>query len=205
MYLPRHFAVSPEETAAMLREGGFGHLVTPGPEGMEVTSLPLLYDEQHHALVGHVARPNPHWRYTSDAESVVIIPGVDAYVTPRYYPSKEETHRVVPTWNYEALHVFGQLIAHDDPDWLRDNVTRLTDRHEAGREAPWKVTDAPEKFIDAQLRGIVGVELSITRVVAKAKFNQNRSAEDRGGVIRGLESGSLAEQATAARMVDHPI
>lgn len=202
MYLPKHFEVSEEDTAALLRKGGFGHLVTPAPDGgMEVTSLPLLYDADRHSLVGHMSRPNPHWRCTAEAESVVIIPGVDAYVTPEYYPSKQRTHKVVPTWNYQVLNIFGQLRAHDDRDWLLDHVTELTDHHESTRATPWKVTDAPEKFIAAQLRGIVGIELSITRVVAKAKLNQNRTAEDRTGVIRGLEQGTRPEQETAAHMV----
>ena len=202
MYLPKNFEVSQDDTAALLRKGGFGHLVTRAPDGsMEVTSMPFLYDADSHSLVGHMARPNPHWRYTAEAESVVIIPGVDAYVSPDYYPSKLETHKVVPTWNYQVLNIHGQLRAHDDRDWLLDHVTKLTDNHESDRSTPWKVTDAPERFIAMQLRGIVGIELSITRVVAKAKLNQNRSAEDRTGVIRRLEQGTRPEQETAAHMV----
>lgn len=202
MYLPKQFEVSKDDTAALLRKGGFGHLVTPAPDGsMEVTSMPLLYDADRHSLVGHMSRPNPHWQYTAEAESVVVIPGVDAYVTPEYYVTKQETQKVVPTWNYQILNVHGQLRAHDDRDWLLDHVTKLTDHHESGRPTPWKVTDAPEKFIAMQLRGIVGIELSITRVVAKAKLNQNRTAEDRTGVIRGLEQGTRSEQETAAHMV----
>ncbi|MGI8306040.1 FMN-binding negative transcriptional regulator [Saccharopolyspora hattusasensis] len=202
MYLPKHFEVSEDDTAALLRKGGFGHLVTPAPDGgMEVTSMPLLYDADRHSLVGHMSRPNPHWQYTAEAESVVIIPGVDAYVTPEYYPSKQQTQKVVPTWNYQILNVYGQLRAHDDRDWLLDHVTKLTDHHENGRPTRWKVTDAPEKFITTQLKGIVGIELSITRVVAKAKLNQNRTAEDRTGVIRGLEQGNFPERETAAHMV----
>lgn len=202
MYLPKQFEVAPDDTEALLRKGGFGHLVTPAPDGsMEVTSLPLLYDADAHSLVGHMARPNPHWRYTADAESVAIIPGVDAYVTPDYYPSKPRTHKVVPTWNYQVLNVYGRPRAHDDPGWLLDHVTKLTDDHEGGRSTPWKVTDAPEAFIAMQLRAIVGIELSITRVVAKAKLSQNRTAEDRTGAIRGLERGTGPERETAAHMI----
>jgi transcriptional regulator len=202
VYLPKNFEVSQDDTAALLRKGGFGHLVTPAPDGsIEVTSMPLLYDADSHSLVGHMARPNPHWQYTAEAESVAIIPGVDAYVTPAYYPSKRKTNKVVPTWNYQVLNVYGQLRAHDDRDWLLDHVTKLTDNHESDRSTPWKVTDAPEKFIAMQLRAIVGIELSINRVVAKAKLNQNRTAEDRIGVIRGLEQGTRPEQETAAHMV----
>jgi transcriptional regulator len=206
MYLPKQFEVSEEDTAALLSKGGFGHLVTPVPDGPpEVTSLPLLYDAESHSLVGHLARPNPQWRYTgldtAEAESVAIIPGVDAYVTPSYYPSKQETQKAVPTWNYEVLYVYGRLQAHDDRDWLREHVTRLTDNHESGRPAPWQVSDAPDRFITSQLKGIVGIQLSISRVVAKVKLNQNRTDADRTGVIRGLEQGTGSEQETAARMV----
>ncbi|MFI5958036.1 FMN-binding negative transcriptional regulator [Cryptosporangium sp. NPDC051539] len=200
MYLPPSFSVPPEQTSELLREGGFAHLVTPAPDGIEVTSLPLIYDEDRHALVGHMARPNPHWKLTADVESVAVIPGPDAYVSPTFYPSKAENPRTVPTWNYEILHVFGRLIAHDDPGWLREQVVRLTDRHEGGRAAPWRVDDAPSAFVDAQLRAIVGVELAITRVVAKAKLSQNRSAADRSGVIRGLAAGTPADRELAARM-----
>lgn len=202
MHLPKQFEVSAEDTAALLSKGGFGHLVTPAPDGsLEVTSMPLLYDAESHSLVGHLARPNPQWRYAGEAESVAIIPGVDAYVTPSYYPSKQETQKAVPTWNYEALYVHGRPHAHDDRDWLREHVTRLTDNHESGRPAPWQVSDAPDRFIASQLKGIVGIQLVITRVVAKAKLNQNRSAADRSGVIRGLAQGTPPEQETAAQMV----
>jgi transcriptional regulator len=201
MLLPEHFALSDEAIASSLRTGGFGHLITPGPDGLEVTSLPLMYNEDNHSLVAHLSRPNPHWKYTDQAESLVILPRTDAYVTPEYYPSKLEHQKVVPTWNYEALYVYGQLEAHDDKQWLLDQITALTKHHEAGREKEWKVTDAPEKFIDMQIRGIVGIELHISRVIGKAKMNQNRSAEDRSGVIRGLEKGTLPEQETAAAMV----
>ncbi|MFF0144755.1 PaiB family negative transcriptional regulator [Amycolatopsis sulphurea] len=201
MYLPKQFEVPAGDAAAALSRGGFAHLVTPVPDGgLEVTSLPLLYDADNHALIGHLARPNPQWRYTGEAESVAIIPGVDAYVTPSYYPSKQDGGKTVPTWNYETLTVHGRLRAHDDPEWLLDHVTRLTDRHETGRAQPWRVTDAPEPFVRAQLRAIVGIELVISRVVAKAKLSQNRTAPDRAGVVRGLAGGSRPEQETAARM-----
>ncbi|GAA3566477.1 FMN-binding negative transcriptional regulator [Amycolatopsis ultiminotia] len=201
MYLPRQFEVSAEDTAALLGRGGFGHLVTPDPDGgLEVTSLPLLYDAERHALVGHLARPNPQWRFTGEAESVAIIPGVDPYVTRAYYPSRQTSAKVVPTWNYTVLTVHGRLQAHDDPDWLLEHVTRLTDHHEAGREAPWRVADAPADFVRGQLQAIVGIQLEITRVVAKEKLNQNRTAQDRAGVVRGLAQGTRPEQETAARM-----
>ncbi|MGO1053459.1 FMN-binding negative transcriptional regulator [Crossiella sp. CA198] len=200
MELSDQFALSAEAIVAALHARAFGHLVTPGPEGLEVTSIPLLYNETNHSLVGHVARANPQWKYTDHAESLAVVPGTDAYVTPEYYPSKPVRPKVVPTWNYEVLYVYGQLEAHEDKDWLLDHVTALTRRHEAGRPTEWQVTDAPEKFIARQLRGIVGVELRIDRVIGKAKLSQNRSAEDRSGVVRGLAKGTLTERATAAAM-----
>ncbi|SHN47535.1 FMN-binding negative transcriptional regulator [Cryptosporangium aurantiacum] len=203
MYVPSHFAVSPGRVAELLRHGGFAHLVTPTADGLVSTPLPLLYDDDagrggHGALLGHVARNNPHWRDLPDTESLAIFAGPDAYVSPGYYASKREHGRVVPTWNYEVLHVHGRLIAHDDVEWLRELVTRLTDAHEAGRDAPWHVTDAPERFIDGQLRAIVGLELVITRVESKAKLSQNRPEADQEGVIAGLTTAG--EVATAAAM-----
>jgi len=201
MILPEHFQLSDEAIAASLSTGGFGHLVTPGPETLEVTSMPLLYNAEKRVIEGHLARANPHWQYTAAGESLVILPRTDAYVTPEYYPSKYVHQKVVPTWNYEALYIYGQLVAHDDKDWLLEHVTALTAQHEAGRAKEWKVTDAPEKFIDVQLRGIVGIELQVSRVYGKAKMNQNRTPEDRSGVIRGLEKGTLPERETAAAMI----
>ncbi|GAA3398312.1 FMN-binding negative transcriptional regulator [Cryptosporangium minutisporangium] len=204
MYVPSHFAVPADRQAELLGRGGFAHLVTPTAEGLVSTPLPLLYDPGRPgrgALLGHVARNNPHWRDLPDTESLAIVTGPDAYVSPGYYATKREHGRVVPTWNYEVLHVHGRLVAHDDVAWLRDLVTRLTDTHEAGRAAPWGVTDAPERFIDGQLRAIVGLELVISRVEAKAKLSQNRSAADQDGVLAGLAASGLpGEAAVAAAM-----
>jgi transcriptional regulator len=116
---------------------------------------------------------------------MVILRGPDAYVTPSWYASKVEHGRVVPTWNYVTAHVYGSLVVHDDPAWVEDLVGRLTRKHEAGREREWAVTDAPPAFVAGQLRAIVGVELRITRIQAKAKLSQNRSAADVDGVVRG--------------------
>jgi transcriptional regulator len=165
-------------------------LITPGPDGLIATFLPLLHQPDaggHGRLLGHVARTNPHWRATEPgAESLVIVRGPDAYVSPSWYPAKQDHGRVVPTWNYVTMHVYGQLIAHDDVDWLRMLVERLTVREEAAFERPWRVSDAPAPYIEGQLRAIVGLELAITRIEAKSKLTQNRSAEDRAGVVAGL-------------------
>ena len=166
--------------------------------------LPFVLDPdagEHGALLGHVARNNDQWRREVVGEALVIVRGPDAYVSPGYYASKREHGRVVPTWNYEVLHVHGRLVAHDDVGWLRELVTRLTDAHEAGRDAPWQVTDAPERFVDGQLRAIVGLELAVSRVEAKAKLSQNRPAADQDGVLAALTASGLpGEAAVAAAM-----
>jgi transcriptional regulator len=197
VYVPTHFALTPEQTASALAAGGFAHLVTPVEGGVVSTPLPLLYDPARHALLGHVARPNDHWQAVPTGDSLAIVTGLDAYVSPSFYASKAEHGRVVPTWNYEVLHVHGVLTVHDDVEWLRGLVTRLTDVHEARREAPWAVTDAPPAYIDGQLRAIVGVELAITRVEGKAKLSQNRSAADQAGVVDGLDGSAVAARMRA--------
>src|ERR1700742_1916253 len=158
MYLPKQFALSDDEADAALAQAGFANLVTHDPSGFLVTPLPLIYNG--HSLVGHVSRANPHWK-ADGHESVAIFSGPQAYISPSFYPTKTETGKVVPTWNYEILNVYGRLVIHDDPEWLLDLVTKLTDRHEAGRREPWQVTDAPADFTQSQLRGIVGMELAI--------------------------------------------
>jgi transcriptional regulator len=196
MYVPAHFAVDDATIAALLADHGAADLITPTAAGLIATMLPFVHDPQageHGALLGHVARNNPHWREPATGESLVIVRGPDAYVTPSWYPAKAEHGRVVPTWNYVTAHVHGRLIVHDDAEWVEALVRRLTNKHEAGAVSPWSVDDAPEKFIGGQLRAIVGFELLITRIEAKAKLSQNRSAADIDGVIDGLrERGDQA-------------
>jgi transcriptional regulator len=200
MYVPRQFALSDEETEAALAQGGFAQLVTHGPSGLMVTPLPLLYDQARHSLLGHVSRANPHWHATG-GESVAIFTGPQAYISPSFYATKSETGKVVPTWNYEVLNVYGRLVAHDDPDWVLKLVTKLTNHHEEGRTEPWQVTDAPETFTRAQLKAIVGVELEISRVEGKAKMSQNQPERNRTGVVAGLkESGEAADHVVADRV-----
>ncbi|MDY6999755.1 MAG: FMN-binding negative transcriptional regulator [Actinomycetota bacterium] len=200
MYTPPPFALTPAETQAALACGGFAQLVSQSDDGLRVTPLPLLYEPVRHSLVGHVARANPHWTAVS-APSVAIFAGPHSYVSPSLYATKAETGRVVPTWNYDVLAVHGHLVAHDDADWLRELVTRLTDHHEHGRAQPWRVSDAPEPFIEGQLRGIVGVELVISRVEGKAKMSQNQPDRNRAGVVSGLASSpDPAAQAVAERV-----
>lgn len=188
MYVPAHFEMPPDDQRVLLVGVRAADLVTVSDRGMVATFLPLLYDADRHVMLGHVARNNDHWRAAGgEVESLVILHGPDDYVSPNWYATKREHGRVVPTWNYTTLHVYGRLIAHDDAEWLRALVTRLTNQHEAGQAAPWHVTDAPGRYIEGQLRAIVGLELVISRVEAKAKLSQNRSAADRAGAVAGLE------------------
>jgi transcriptional regulator len=200
MYIPPKFALSEADTRAALAAAGFAHLVTHAGNGMLVTPLPLLYDPARHSLVGHVARANPHWKAVG-AASVAIFSGPHAYISPAFYATKRETGKVVPTWNYDILTVHGHLVAHDDPDWLGDLVGRLTERYEQDRDQPWQVSDAPEAYVAGQLKGIVGVELTITSVEGKAKMSQNQPDRNRDGVIAGLrESPDPGDHAVADRI-----
>jgi transcriptional regulator len=200
MYTPAKFAVPDEGITAALAEARFAHLVTHTAAGLVVTPLPLMYDAERRALIGHVARANPHSQ-AADAESVAIFAGPQAYVSPSLYATKAETGKVVPTWNYDVLTVHGHLRIHDDAEWLLDLVTRLTELHERDRAQPWQVTDAPSTFTSAQLKAIVGISLPVERIEAKAKMSQNQPARNRAGVIDGLAaSKSAADQAVSARV-----
>jgi transcriptional regulator len=191
MYTPKAFEVTdlPMLQAAM-KQSDLATLVTLTSSGLVATHLPVLLDEtrgQYGTLSGHVSRANLQWKETDPAtEALVIFLGLDTYVTPNWYPAKRETGRVVPTWNYGAIHAYGHVNFFEDAEPLRTLVTNLTNRHEAQFPAPWKVTDAPAAYIDSQLKAIVGFELEIVRLEGKQKFNQNRSVEDRMGVIKGL-------------------
>ncbi|MBJ7340647.1 FMN-binding negative transcriptional regulator [Mycolicibacterium sp.] len=188
MYVPNHFAPDDEAVHELLSRNGAADLVTVGPMGLEATLLPFVYDRARATLQGHFARNNEHWRHVDGREALVIVRGPDYYVTPSWYASKAEHGRVVPTWNYVVAHVHGTATIHDDTAWLGDLVRRLTEHHEGRRPAPWSVDDAPERFIDGQLRAIVGIEVAIDRVEAKFKLSQNRPAADVDGVIAGLRA-----------------
>jgi transcriptional regulator len=205
MYIPPKFALSDADTRAALARGGFAHLVTHTAGDLHVTPLPLLYDADRHSLIGHVARANPHWKATGDTSdtSVAIFAGPHAYISPGWYATKQEAGKVVPTWNYEVLVVHGTLHAHDDPEWLSDLVTKLTEEHEQNRAEPWRVTDAPEAFVRGQLKAIVGIELAITTVEGKTKMSQNQPERNREGVVAGLrQSAQPGDHAVAARVAD---
>jgi transcriptional regulator len=199
MYIPRLFALSDEEIDAALAQADFANLVTHDPSGFLVTPLPLIYDG--HSLIGHVSRANPHW-HADGCASVAIFSGPHAYISPSLYATKAETGKVVPTWNYEILNVYGSLVVHDDADWVLNLVTRLTNRHEQHRAEPWQVTDAPADYTRAQLRGIVGIELAIAKVEGKAKMSQNQPERNRTGVVAGLKESDAPQDQLVADRID---
>jgi transcriptional regulator len=204
MYIPAHFTPDAATVDSLLRNHGAADLVTLTAEGLVATMLPFVYEPPteadkaagaHGALLGHLARNNDQWKLDAVGESLVIVRGPDAYITPGWYASKVEHGRVVPTWNYVTAHVYGRLVVHDDPVWTEALVRRLTTKHEAYRDHPWSVDDAPRAFIEGQLRAIVGIELEITRIEAKAKLSQNRPPADVEGVIAGLRERGDKEMA----------
>lgn len=197
MYLPGHFAAPEQLTQQLLRQAQLVDLVTATDRGLWCTPLPVLFEPgagepgaggpgRHGVLLGHVSRANEQWQLPVVGEAMVIVRGGDGYVSPSWYATKRRTGKVVPTWNYLQASVYGELVVHDDAEWTGALVRRLTERQEAGRATPWSVDDAPAEWVAGALKAIVGLELRITRIVAKAKLSQNRSAEDVAGVIAGF-------------------
>lgn len=205
MYMPKHF----EETRVpalheLIRAHPLGALVTLTPAGLDANHIPFEVDPEpapFGTLRGHVARANPVWRESRDAQVLVIFQGPSTYISPAWYPTKQESGKVVPTWNYAVVHAHGALRVIDDRAWLRAFVETLTDRHEAGRATPWHVTDAPADYIDSMVGGIVGLEVAVIRLVGKWKVSQNRPAQDRAGVVEGLSREGGEEAAAMAEMV----
>jgi transcriptional regulator len=220
MYLPRHFTVTDlAQIAAFVDAAQSADLVTFDGTKPVSTLLPVIWDrpefaatatdldgvavpESYGRLLGHIAIANDQWKTAlPGAQALAIVHGPQAYISPSWYESKPRHGRVVPTWNYEAVHMTGTVAFHQDTEWLRGFVTRLTERHEGGRAHPWAVSDAPPEYIDGQLRAIVGVELTITTIEAKQKLSQNRSALDREGVVAGLSREPGPGAATIAAVM----
>lgn len=207
MYLPAHFAETrTEELHRILEENPLGSLVTHTAAGLDANHLPFEFDPARGpqgVLQAHIARANPLWKeITGEAEVMVIFRGPHGYVSPSWYPSKHETHRHVPTWNYEVVHAHGRLRFVEDEKFVRGIVARLTRRHEAGEPHPWKMGDAPTEYLDQMLKMIVGLEVEVTRWEGKRKLGQNREMRDRDGAIDALhERGStgLAKAMTRAK------
>ena len=206
MYVPPHFAETDRATLleAMARFP-LAVLITNGPDGFHANHLPMLYDPEPAplgALLAHVARPNPQWHDARDAtDALAIFSGPDAYVTPAWYQATRETGKVVPTWNYVAVHARGTLRAFDDRTRLRELVARLTTQHETGFPEPWSMGDAPPDYIDTMLGAIVGLEMSVTSLTGKWKLSQNRPESDRQRVEHELRaSPSPRDVATGEEM-----
>ncbi len=205
MYNPDHFALhDPAAQHRILRDHPLGMLVVQGPDGLDAHHIPLLFDPTSGSLgtlTGHVARANPLWQQCRDGADVLIVfRGVEGYISPSWYPSKHDTHRQVPTWNYEVVHVHGRLSAHDDERFVRGVVARLTRQHEAAEPVPWKMGDAPPDYLDAMLKAIVGIQVTISRLEGKAKLSQNKAPADRQGAIDALLARDRADLAQAMKM-----
>lgn len=190
MYIPGHFLQTGlPELQGLMRAHPLATLVSSGEGGPCADLIPLELDAAagpQGTLRGHVARANPLWRQAAGQPVLALFHGPQTYITPSWYATKAATHKVVPTWNYTVVQAEGVLQVVEDAPWLHALVSRLTDHHEAQRASPWAVADAPADYVQAMLRGIVGIELAITRLTGKWKISQNRSAEDRAGVARGL-------------------
>ena len=208
VYLPKHFAARDRAAVEAFVDGiGAADLVTFDGTRPIASLIPVIWDRsgdtEHGRLLGHLALQNPQWRSVGPGTvALAIVHGPQAYVSPSWYPSTARHGKVVPTWNYVSVHFTGRLTVHRDAEWVREVVGLLTARHEAGRPAPWHVSDAPRDFIDGQLRPIVGVELAIETVEAKEKLSQNRDAEDRAGALDGLRHEPGAGPAAIADLME---
>ncbi|NWD03425.1 FMN-binding negative transcriptional regulator [Pseudomonas gingeri] len=206
MYTPSAFSEQDLPTLQRhIQDTRLATLVTHGKLGLQASHVPLLLDRgqgPNGTLYGHLARANPQWRELAEGgEILVIFPGGDAYISPSFYPAKAEHGKVVPTWNYVAVHAYGEAEVFDDVGRLRSLVSALTDRHEAGREQPWKVDDAPAQYIDSMLKAIVGFALPIQRLEGKRKLSQNRSAADIAGVQQGLAASADSQDQALAHLM----
>jgi transcriptional regulator len=209
MYSPAHFDESrPEVLQALIHAHPLATLVTLSPDGLTANHIPLHFQADGSplgCLVGHVARANPVWQNTDGSVDVLVVfQGPNAYITPSWYATKQDTGKVVPTWNYAVVHARGKLLIRDDPHWVRQQLESMTTQHEATRAQPWAVADAPREFTDRLLQAIVGIEIPITQWQGKWKVSQNQPEPNRAGVMAGLgESGDSISHAMAALVAQH--
>lgn len=207
MYQPPHFREDRIEVQHdLIRTHPLGLLITAGPSGLQANPLPfLIYPgvPERGTLRAHMARGNPQWRELAAVEECLIVfQGPQEYITPSWYPTKQETGKVVPTWNYVTVHAWGRPQAIEDAAWLRRQIEDLTNLKEGIRPAPWKVDDAPEQYLASQIKGIVGIEIPIARIEGKWKVSQNRPAVDRVGVAAGLRGGGEQAEMIAALVAE---
>ncbi|MBN3752493.1 FMN-binding negative transcriptional regulator [Paraburkholderia sp. Tr-20389] len=210
MYVPAHFEENrPETLHRLIADHPLGALVTIGPNGLDANHVPFEFDAEkgpHGTLRAHVARGNPVWQEAAERpDALVIFQGPTAYISPTWYPSKHETHRQVPTYNYMVVHAHGRIAVRDDEAFVRGLVARLTRKMEAGEPVPWKMGDAPADFISQMLGAIVGIEIEVTRLTGKWKLGQNKASVDRRGAASALgERGSDAQRAVSEAMLEAP-
>ncbi len=206
MYEPAHFKIEDrEELLAVIRANALGLLISQGEDGIIANPIPFVLARDRAGgdlLRAHLARANPQWKAIAERPDVLVVfQGTDHYVTPSWYAAKREHGKVVPTWNYVHVQVRGVAVIHDDPAFVRPQIEALTAAHEAGRVEPWAVDDAPERFVEAQMRGIVGLEIPISTISGKFKLSQNRSADDYMGVQAGLAGESDAAGPAMAEFI----
>jgi transcriptional regulator len=210
LYLPPHFEeTDPAAIAGLIAQRPLGTLITLGADGLSANHTPFLLDERsgdRGTLIGHVARNNAVWHdFDREVEALVVFQGPSAYISPNWYATKQETHEVVPTYNYAVVHAYGNIIIHEDEKWLRGIVGKLTKAMEASQPVPWKMADAPPDYLKMMLGNIVGIEIPITRLIGKWKTSQNRVDADRLGAAQALnalgddESMAMAELILAER------
>lgn len=202
MYIPAHFDESRSEVLhALIAQHPFGMLITHGADGLDANHIPFqLHPDEGElgVLHAHVARANPLWQQLADGDEVLVVfRAADGYVSPSWYPSKHETHKQVPTWNYMVAHAHGRVTVHDDERYVRGMVARLSRKHEATQPTPWKMGDSPKEFIDSMLKAIVGIEIAITRLQGKFKLSQNKEARDIRGAAAGLAAAGNTPLAAA--------
>ncbi len=203
MYEPAHFRVEEkEQLIAFLRAHPLGLLIAQGTEKISADLIPFLVDDEGLSLRAHFARANPLLQALATQQSVLVVfCGPQAYISPAYYPSKAEHGRVVPTWNYSMVQARGRARLREEPEWISTQIADLTAQQEAGRPAPWSPEDAPRDFIEAQMRAIVGLEITINDLRGKYKWSQNRSESDRCGVLAGLAQEKSPEPRSVAELM----
>ena len=216
MYIPKAFREEDRDAiATMIHSCPLATLVTHSADGLFATPLPMIYaasEGEHGVLYGHIARANPQWKEPADAggaaeDALVLFQGPNAYITPAWYATKAETGKVVPTWNYIAVHAYGPVEFFHEPERLLDIVTQLTDQHEAARQQtsasakPWAVSDAPADYIQSQLRSIVGLRIPIRRLEAKKKLSQNQPPANRAGVKQGLSQSPSQQDQQVGKLI----
>ncbi len=207
MYIPPQFEQPDIEVMhELIRNRPLATLVTLGSNGIDANHIPLHLDptpEPFGVLRGHIARANPLWRdLASDVETLAIFHGPDAYISPSWYATKQETGKVVPTWNYTVVHAYGSLRIIDDAVWVRAQLEALTQQHEAAFPEPWAVSDAPEDFTERLVGAVVGIEMVITRLTGKWKVSQNQPPQNQRSVIQGLNASGQSEAAAMAALVN---